>query len=125
MTKDILYYDGNCMLCNYEIDQLRARCGSELEIQDIHVLPQDPTLPPRKLMLERLHLRRGGGSMLVGLNANIAAWQHTSIGWLWRLLRLPVIYPIACLIYNYWARWRFQRLYKDGNPGVSDYPATE
>jgi predicted DCC family thiol-disulfide oxidoreductase YuxK len=63
--------------------------------------------------------------MLVGLDANIAAWQHTSIGWLWRLLRLPVIYPIASHIYNQWARWRFQRLYQDSNPVVSDYPATE
>jgi predicted DCC family thiol-disulfide oxidoreductase YuxK len=116
MAKDTLYYDGNCELCNYEIGQLRARCDQDLQLQDIHALPQDPTLPPRKHLLQRLHLRRGTDTLLVGLDANIAAWQHTRVGGLWRLLRLPVIYPVANRIYNHWAHWRFQRLYEKSNP---------
>ena len=125
MTKDILYYDGNCELCSYEIGKLRARCDGNLELQDIHTLPQDPTLPPRKLLLERLHLRSREGATVVGLDANIAAWQHTSIGGLWRLLRLPVIYPVATAIYNRWARWRFERLYLESKPVIADCPAAK
>jgi len=125
MSNDILYYDGNCTLCSYESEQLRGRCGANLELQDIHTLPQDPTLPPRKILLERLHLRREGEPMLVGLDANIGAWQHTRIGGLWRLLRLPVVYPIANFIYNRWARWRYERLCRDSRPVAPDPHATE
>lgn len=111
MTKDTLYYDGQCALCSYEIEQLRAHCDSDLQLLDIHTLAQDPTLPPRNLLLRKLHLRKADRTLLVGLDANIAAWQHTSVGWVWRLLRLPGLRPILNYCYEKWAGWRFRRLY--------------
>jgi predicted DCC family thiol-disulfide oxidoreductase YuxK len=50
--------------------------------------------------------------MVTGIEANVAAWQHTRYGVLWRWMTWPLIRPIVELAYNRWARWRYDRLYK-------------
>ena len=44
-----------------------------------------------------LHLLRASGEMVTGLAANVAVWQHTRFGALWRLLMLPGILS-GCVI---------------------------
>lgn len=112
MDKDVLYYDGKCPLCRAEIAKLEKRAGPELELVNIHDLPEDADLPPRQEMLESLHMRRRDSEMLTGLDANVAAWQHTRIGFLWRWLRWPLFRPVTDRVYDYWAKVRFQRLYR-------------
>lgn len=82
----------------------------QLVLQDIHLLGEDEDLPPQAQLLETLHLRRDG-QWLTGVDASVAAWQHTQWGPLWRWMRWPVIAPIMDWGYRHWARWRYRRLY--------------
>jgi len=108
--KDVLYFDGHCSLCTAEMDRLRNLADSDLLLRDIHEL-RDDTLPCRDDMLRTLHLRSAEGDMLTGIDANVAAWQHTRMGFFWRWLRWPLVRPIAEKVYGRWALWRYQRLY--------------
>lgn len=71
-------------------------------------------LPDKDKLLRTLHYKNANGTLLTGLDANVAAWQHTARASRWRLLELPLIRPVARLCYALWARWRYWRLY--GNP---------
>ncbi len=111
MKKDTLYYDGHCPLCNAEMDKLKRLAGAGLQLVDIHEMSEDNSLPARHVMLERVHMQTGNNAMLTGLDANVAAWQHTRIGFLWRWLRWTLVKPLADFVYNRWATVRYRRLY--------------
>ena len=51
--------------------------------------------------------------LLTGVDANVAAWQYTRYGWWFRWMRWPLIRPIADHFYDLWARWRYNRLYRN------------
>ena len=106
---DRLYYDGACPLCCSEIDQLRRLSGGKLVFVDVHSLPDNS--PDKIARLERLHLELGAGEVLSGLDANVAAWQNTPVGFLFRPLRWPLIRALADKVYDAWASRRFRRLY--------------
>lgn len=108
-TPDILYYDGACPLCRAEIRKLAELADSNLSLQDIYLLPDDGSTPPKDQLLARLHLRRADGTWLTGLEANIQAWQHTKYAACWRLLNLPVIRWFSHLAYELWLKWRQRR----------------
>lgn len=108
---DTLYYDGQCPLCSKEMAKLGTMCGGGLELRDIHQLPASDALPDRDTLLRTLHLRTADGRLLTGIDANVAAWQHTRLGPLWAWLRWPLIKPCADFCYNLWAERRYRRLY--------------
>lgn len=110
-TTDTLYYDGHCPLCTAEMARLGKLSDGGLELRDIHALQPDPALPDRETLLRNLHLRTADGRLLTGIEANVAAWQHTRLGPLWRWLRWPLIRPIADAAYRVWADRRYRRLY--------------
>ena len=107
---DTLYYDSQCPLCDKEVARLRALSGDQLALRDIHTV-DEPGLPCRDELLRTLHLRTADGELLQGLEANVAAWQHTRVGFLWRWLRWPLIRGCAGRVYDAWALWRYRRLY--------------
>lgn len=109
--KATLFYDGRCSLCAGEIQRLARLQQGTLALQDIHGLDATDNLPDRDTLLRTLHLRTENGHWLTGADANVAAWQHTHLGWLWRWLRWPVIALVVDAIYSPWARWRYRRLY--------------
>lgn len=111
LSRDVLYYDGQCALCRAEIAQLHRFKDRHLELVDIHSLSEVSDLPPRDQLLQTLHLRRGDAGFELGLYASVVAWQHTRIGPLWRVLLWPGVRPLAECLYRHWARWRFRRLY--------------
>jgi predicted DCC family thiol-disulfide oxidoreductase YuxK len=111
MSGDTLYYDGQCPLCTGEIQKLRRHVGGKLELVDIHSLDEDASLPNRQALLSNLHLKQASGDFLIGLDANVAAWQHTRFGIFFRWLRWPVLRPIADWVYDHWARLRYERRY--------------
>ena len=117
--KDVLYFDGQCPLCTAEMDRLRNLADNGLLLHDIHELDDD-SLPHRDVLLRDLHLRTAEGRLLTGIEANVAAWQHTRMGPYWRWLRWPLVRPIAEKIYGRWASWRYKRLYGQGN--AEPYP---
>ena len=106
---ETLYYDGQCPLCNAEMVRLGAHEPVGLELLDIHQQEMDESI--KQQMLKKLHLRTADGSFKFGLEANIAAWEHTRWGWAWQGLRLPVIGWIAGAMYEFWAERRYSRLY--------------
>lgn len=116
---DVLYYDGSCPLCRREMSQLLKLKSEALALQDIHQMPaacdspDQNGLPEKAALLKSLHLRKGD-QWIVGLDANIAAWQYTRIGLLWRWLSLPGVKPIANWCYQLWASRRFAKRYPNG-----------
>ena len=118
MKNDELFYDGQCPLCVAEMDKLRTLADGGLDLVDIHTADEELDLPERETLLGTLHLRRKEGGFLVGMDANVAAWQHTRYGWLWRPLRWPLIRQFADACYRPWARWRYRRLYGRNPEGI-------
>ncbi|MCX2979734.1 DUF393 domain-containing protein [Halieaceae bacterium IMCC14734] len=112
---DTLYYDGNCGLCNAEMQRLREVKADSLELVDIHSVSDDCNLPDSDQLLQQLHLQTADGAFVIGLEANISAWEHTPYAGRWRLLRLPVVRQLAEIGYALWARWRYRRLYHNAN----------
>ncbi len=110
-----LYYDGECELCRAEMRRLQPLVGDSLVLRDIHQQEGGDDLPSRDTLLRSLHYRDADGRMLVGLEANVAAWQHTRFGPLWRVLLWPPVRLLATPVYNAWARWRYRRLYGEGD----------
>ena len=107
---DVLYFDGSCPLCQREMTHLAKMKSEKLILQDVHELEIDSDAPSKETLLKSLHLRQGD-RWVVGIDANIAAWQYTRIGVLWQWLRWPLIKPIASWCYNMWARKRYANRY--------------
>ena len=117
MSKDVLYYDGLCPLCSFEMRKLEVHADAQLQLVDIHTLTNAPGLPAKQALLTRLHLKRADGRLLIGLDASVAAWQHTRFGVLYRWLRWPVIRSVSDCLYTDWAQVRYRRLYRDKRGG--------
>ena len=111
---ETLYYDGQCPLFNAEMARLGAHQPSHLRLIDIHQVEMDEAKKHR--MLKVLHLEAADGTFRTGLEANIAAWEHTRWGLAWQWLRLPVIRWFAGKVYNAWAEARYSRLYQKNSP---------
>lgn len=107
---DTLFYDTRCPLCRREVALLQKIARPTLAFQDIHTACDD-SLPGRDALLQSLHLQRADGVMVTGLAANVAVWQHTRFGVLWRILMLPGVRPVAERVYEHWAQRRYRRLY--------------
>lgn len=114
--KDILFYDGACQLCSAEVARLKCLANDELSFQDVHLLQEkeiaNNNLPSREQLLQNLHLLRKDHSMVVGLNANIAAWEYTNRGWLLAFLKAPGVNALATVVYKIWAKFRYKKMYK-------------
>ena len=108
-----LYYDGACPLCTAEIRRLSKLCDPDLYLMDIHSAENTDSLPGRDALLRNLHYIRADGEVLTGIDANVAAWQHTRFGVLWRWLRWSWLRPLTSRVYALWARRRFRKLYGD------------
>lgn len=109
---DTLFYDGQCPLCAKEIATLKKLEKGNLVFADVHA--QDDSkgmLPEREALLRRLHLLTGDGDWVIGLNATVRAWSHTRLGFLFKPLLWPLIYPLITRFYASWADRRYQRKY--------------
>ncbi len=115
MDRDTLYFDGQCPLCSFEMDHLRRMGDGSLRLVDVHspdLLAESVTdLPDKESLLGVLHLRTREGEWLRGIDASVRAWQSTRVGFIWRILRAPLIGPIADRVYEIWAVRRYRRLY--------------
>jgi len=106
MEQDTLYYDGACPLCSAEINKLSRLSGEGLCLRNIHELDPEEDCPAPEVLMARLHLKTAEGQWITGLSANVHAWQHTRLGFLWRVLELPLIRPISHYCYELWLRQR-------------------
>jgi len=103
----VLYFDGNCPVCAKEMFLLNKLKNSQLELVDLW---QADVEIPQDDLLRILHLRTATGEWKKGLDANVAAWRHTPIGFLFMPLRWPGIRNIADRIYFRWANNRFCKI---------------
>ena len=106
MQKDTLYYDGACPLCRAEVNKLRSLTRGALELENIHDLEPADGVPDKQTLMSRLHLRTADGEWLTGLDANIRAWRHTPLRYLWRALGSWPLRPISSRAYEFWLRQR-------------------
>ena len=106
MHKDTLYYDGACPLCRAEIGKLEKYSRGKIVLKDIHALDGNEAGLDRNLLLSRLHLKTADGQWITGLKANIRAWQHTPLRYLWRMLDWPLINLVSHRCYELWLRKR-------------------
>lgn len=114
VNTDTLYYDGNCPLCMREVRLLSRIADSGLALVDLHEVPDTAGQPTRLEKLSTLHLETAAGDWLTGVDATVTAWSHTRWGWLFCVLRWPLLGGVADVVYRYWARKRYQRLYGCG-----------
>jgi predicted DCC family thiol-disulfide oxidoreductase YuxK len=101
--KDTLFYDGQCPICTAEVTRLEAQVDEKLICVDIHSEASVPI--DRQALFSQLHLLKADGELLVGLEANVAAWQHTKWRVLASILLWPVIRWFAELGYQGWLIW--------------------
>ena len=104
MKKAILYYDGKCQVCKNEMILLSKLKNSELELANLCEVKTDVVQDD---LLRILHMRTTNGEWLTGLDATVAAWQYTKIGFIFKILRWPGIRPFADKIYLSWTNKRF------------------
>ena len=93
-----------------EMTRLEQLKSDDLQLADIHEL-EDPSLPDKDTLLRNLHLRTANGEILIGVDANVAAWDFTPRGRWFHWLRWPLLRPVTDRVYRYWAEWRYRRLY--------------
>ena len=84
---DILYYDGDCALCQREMAHLARLKSDQLVLQNIHDLEPAADIPSRESLLKSLHLRRGG-AWTVGSGRQ---YRRLATYTDWRLLALAVM----------------------------------
>jgi predicted DCC family thiol-disulfide oxidoreductase YuxK len=77
---------------------------------DIHQLLQINAEEQAQL-LRNLHLQLPDGRWLLGVDANVAAWSFTPIGFLWKPLRWKFWSSGVDRIYQAWAKRRYCRTY--------------
>lgn len=104
-----VFYDGLCPLCVKEIRALqRLDKMGKLQLEDIYADDFHQRFPEVDVIAaERiLHGKTAAGQWLTGLDVTVLAWrlvgQHR---WL-KVLRLPLIKPVADMIYRGFARYR-------------------
>jgi predicted DCC family thiol-disulfide oxidoreductase YuxK len=114
VISDTLYYDGNCPLCMREIRLLRRIADAGLTLVDLHQVPDRAGEPTRLEKLSTLHLHTAQGRWLTGVDATVRACSHTRWRLFFKVLRWPLVGPLADVAYRYWARKRYQRLYGCG-----------
>ncbi len=112
MSKQIqltLFYDGHCPLCVKEIASLRQKDHRGLlQLEDIHApdfSERYPKLDPHQAE-KFLHGLDANGEWLTGLDVTVKAWQLVNHHRWLRILRWPLIRPLADRAYHFFARHR-------------------
>lgn len=96
-------YNAECPICSREVagyrDYAEAR-ALPLRFADLHAEDLSSLGITREDAARRLHVVRGG-ELLAGLPAFVALWSEMPrFRWLARLVSLPVVRPVADLLYE-------------------------
>lgn len=104
-----IFYDSHCPLCMKEMQHLRASdLNQRIDLVDLH----DENFSSRYPMINKdtamgkLHGQLSSGEMIYGLDVTCVAWSVVGkYRWL-KILRAPVIKPVADVFYKLFARYR-------------------
>lgn len=109
-----VFYDGSCGLCSREIRHYK-RIAPDTAYLWIDITRDPEPLKAHGIAVEDalriMHVQDQNGEMHRGVDAFVTLWSEMPY---WRRLRpivkLPLIYSLACFTYTRFAHWRFKRL---------------
>ena len=105
----VVYYDGDCPMCRWEVDKLQARVpGDRVKAVDIQALDfnkPDDVLDKDELMA-RLHVRTAEGELLTAMDASRAYYRACGLERFAALTEKPVFRPMFGIGYWLFARTR-------------------
>jgi predicted DCC family thiol-disulfide oxidoreductase YuxK len=118
-----VYYNSACPVCNAGIShqrlshQRRKMAGCAVQWRDVHRdLDARREIPADlEFVRERLHVIDETGRIRSGVDAFEVIWRHSPHEkWKARLIALPLLRPLATLLYNAFARalYKWNRLNK-------------
>ena len=105
-----LLYDGNCPVCNLEMDNLWERNHAGLlRFVDITTPGFDPALYKASIaeMNALIHAQRPDGSLVIGVEVFRLAYSAVGLGSYTRFTGWPVFKPLIDLTYALFARNRY------------------
>ena len=96
----VVLFNEECGICNFEINHYKKR--SKLKFQDCSQLGDK--------YLKQLHIRFSDNSELVGIDAFIYVWNHTSgFQFVSKIINVPIVYTISKIAYKVVAILLFYR----------------
>lgn len=111
MTRLTVFYDGQCPLCVKEMRQLYRydKQSQQLRFEDLNQadISERYSALDRQKALDILHVQNAQGEWLLGVDANIALWQAVKRKRWLRVLRWPLLAPIADWAYLRFANNRY------------------
>ncbi|MBB1268622.1 thiol-disulfide oxidoreductase DCC family protein [Shewanella sp. SR44-3] len=110
----IIFYDGACPLCRREMDQLKYHDTlDKIQFEDLNAPEINARFPELNTVKANtlLHGLQANGDWLYGLDVTAKAWGLTGKHKWIKLLRLPLIKPVADIAYLTFARHRYRISY--------------
>ncbi|MFP3349961.1 DUF393 domain-containing protein [Pseudoalteromonas sp. SIMBA_153] len=105
----IIFYDGNCPLCNAEMQHLkRADVDHKVTLEDLNAEDFNTRFPAidKQHAMNILHAQTDNGQIIYGLDVTYQAWRTVGkYPWL-KIIRLPVIRFFADHAYTFFAKYR-------------------
>ena len=115
-----MLYDGDCPLCEREVDMLKARDAGVGKIDFVDI--SSPSYRPqenRGISFERamasIHAIRADGSVLDGVTVFRELYEKVGLGWVYAITRWEPAAKAAEAVYDFWAA---RRLAVTGRPGI-------
>jgi predicted DCC family thiol-disulfide oxidoreductase YuxK len=105
----IIFYDGNCPLCNTEMQSLKkADNEQKIVLEDINKADFNRRFPhiSKDKAMKILHAQTQTGELIYGLDVTYQAWKKVGKHRWLIILRLPVIKFFADHSYLFFAKYR-------------------
>lgn len=108
-----LLYDSACPLCLREVNFLQKRDAGRglvafVDIADLDYAPEDNGNIDFETAMGTIHALLPDGTVMVGVPVFRKVYEALGMGWVYAITKLPIIGPIADLIYGIWADWRLK-----------------
>lgn len=104
-----IYYESACALCNSEMTNLRLRnTAGRLRFVDVSApgFREPPPGTTQTELLTLIHAQRADGRVIRGVEVFRLAYAAVGLGWVRRLLELPLLGRLAERSYPWLARHR-------------------
>ena len=111
--KPKVYFNEKCVICRIEINHYKKNCNS-IEWSDINTNDDfmKETKKNKNQILRRIHVKNND-QILIGVDAFIFIWAKIKkYRFLSKLLKLPIIYQLAFIGYEFLAFLLFLKNYK-------------
>jgi predicted DCC family thiol-disulfide oxidoreductase YuxK len=104
MSEVHILYNGACPVCRAEIHHYRKasdKAGAAMRFEDFNTVDLETWRMTEDQAARRLHARLPDGRIVSGVEAFALIWERLPRSrWLARLVRLPLINPVAEMAYN-------------------------